>query len=202
MRLADYIVKQNPSNQAYFEALVNQAGVMAATGNYQLFAVGMAYEIRTYLTQSFLQGFAACGFSPSEVSGTELQELQDIINNEMFYVVRLGNSIVALRDAGHLLSDLYPRLEVWANRYVDVYNRAQVMACGDQKLIWVLGETEHCKSCLKLEGKVKRASFWAEHNVHPQSPPNGNLECGGWNCGCALEPTTKPLSPGPLPSLP
>lgn len=202
MRLTQLLTKRAPSNQAYFEALVNQAGVLAATGNYQLFAIGMAYEIRTHLTEAFLQGFAAMGFSPNEISGLEEQELQNIINNEMFYVVRLGNAVIAARDAGHLLSDLYPRIEVWANRYTDVHNRAQLLAGNDQKMIWILGDTEHCDSCLKLEGKVKRASFWREWNVHPQSPPNKFLSCQGWNCGCSLEPTTKPLTPGPLPNLP
>jgi hypothetical protein len=91
------------------------------------------------------------------------------------------------------------RLPMWINRYTEVVNTAKTMACANQKLMWTLGPTEHCSSCLKLEGKVKRGKFWQESGVLPQSR---QLECGGFRCQCSLQPTDAPLSRGSLPRLP
>jgi hypothetical protein len=74
------------------------------------------------------------------------------------------------------------------------------MACGDGKFKWVLGPTEHCTTCAKLEGLVKRGSWWRD-NVLPQNPPNEKLECGGWRCQCNLEATDQRVSRR-TPSLP
>ena len=90
----------------------------------------------------------------------------------------------------------------WANEsltVVEVVNLARTMADANQKLVWGLGPTEHCRTCLKLDGKVKRAEVWAAANIRPQSP---DLACGGWRCQCTLEPTDAPASPGPLPRIP
>jgi hypothetical protein len=91
------------------------------------------------------------------------------------------------------------RLPMWINRYTEVVNTAKIMAGADRKLKWVLGPTEHCSSCLKLAGKVKRGSVWIASGIQPQSR---SLECGGFNCQCSLQPTTDRASAGRLPSIP
>lgn len=91
------------------------------------------------------------------------------------------------------------RIPMWVNRYNDVVNTAKIMAGGDKKLKWVLGPTEHCSSCMKLAGKVKRGSLWQTSGIRPQSR---SLACGGYNCQCSLQPTTDRASAGRLPSIP
>ena len=91
------------------------------------------------------------------------------------------------------------RIPMWVNRYNDVVNTAKIMAGGDKKLKWVLGPTEHCSSCSKLAGKVKRGSVWIASGIQPQSR---SLACGGYNCQCSLQPTTDRASAGRLPSIP
>ena len=91
------------------------------------------------------------------------------------------------------------RIPMWINTYRDVVNTAKLMAGANVKLIWVLGPTDHCSSCLKLAGKVKRKREWLSAGIQPQSRA---LECGGFNCQCSLQPTSERASPGRLPSLP
>ena len=91
------------------------------------------------------------------------------------------------------------RIPMWANRYREVMNTAKTMAGADRKLKWTLGPTEHCESCSKLAGKVKRGSFWIASGIQPQSRA---LACGGWACQCFLSPTTERASPGRLPRIP
>jgi hypothetical protein len=100
------------------------------------------------------------------------------------------------------LSDADGRLALWKARFDDVRNRAKMILGQDAKLEWIYGDTEHCDTCARLNGVVKRASFWMSHGVLPQAPPNPRLKCGGWKCQCSLEPTDKRLTRGRMPSTP
>lgn len=154
------------------------------------------------IPQAWAEGAKECGIQPDEYSPEEQQALAQAIASEKNYVDEFLTWIEEHSQAnGGKRDAIYSRLDIWVNRYRDIINRAKAMACADQKFMWVLGPTEHCKSCAKLAGRVKRGSFWQEH-VMPQNPPNGQLECGGWKCQCGLEPTDAPVSRGPLPSLP
>ena len=96
-----------------------------------------------------------------------------------------------------------PRVNIWINGYGAVANRAAVMAGKDQKMEWRIGPTDvNCTSCLKLDGKVKRASWWVDNQVLPRQPNSPVLVCKGYNCLCSLNPTDKPLSRGRMPRLP
>ncbi len=96
------------------------------------------------------------------------------------------------------LSKSLRRAELWINRYNEVKNLAIQMSAADQKLIWQVGPTEHCVDCVRLNGKVKRASQWLAAGIKPQ---DSRLNCGGFRCKCTTTKTDKPLSKGPLPKL-
>lgn len=169
----------------------------------QAFDVGET-SIRFGLTQAWNAGLKSVGVLPSEQSPEQKIELQRIINLETSLLFPFLLDIEAGSKAnGGKLKPQMVRGEMWALRATDVESRARVSAENDPKLMFVLGQTkEHCGSCLKLAGKVKRASTWRRLGIRPQAPPNPLLDCGGWKCLCFFEPTTEPLSRGPLPRLP
>lgn len=155
------------------------------------------------LTQGWYEGAKECGITPAELSPEERAALAQAQAIEKSYVFQLLADVEENSQAnGGKRAALYQRLDGWVNRYRDMVNRAKLMACADKKLRWDLGPTEHCTSCAKLAGKVKRASYWQQRGIHPQAPPNPLLECEGWHCQCSLTPTDEPATPGPLPSLP
>lgn len=159
--------------------------------------------IRNSLTRAWNAGMQSVGVMPSEQSPEERIEIAQIINNE---VSRLFSFLLDIEDndkaSGAKLAPHMNRAEMWISRVADVESRARVAARTDPKLKWVLGPTEHCKSCVRVAGKVKRASSWKKAGIHPRNPPNSMLDCGGYRCQCDLVPTTEPLSRGPLPKLP
>ena len=168
---------------------------------YQAFD-NMYRAIERGLPQAWAEGAKACGIEPEEYSPEERIALEQAMNSEKGYVDGLLTWIEQNdQEAGGKLASVYGRLDTWINRYRDLTNRAKAMACADMKAEWTLGPTEHCPTCAKLAGKVKRMSYWQAH-VMPQQPPNPNLECGGWNCQCVLVETDAPLSRGPLPKVP
>lgn len=166
--------------------------------------------IENRIPQAWYEGAAACAVSPSELSPEERRQMQLAKMNEVNHIDDLltwveqnskaeGGKLGVVGGTGGIMA----RIELWASRYKDIVNRAKVMACGDRKLMWRLGPTKvHCKSCLRLDGKVKRASYWQKIEVRPRHPPNSNLECEGWICLCVFELTNEPMSKGPLPKLP
>jgi len=155
------------------------------------------------LTTAWNEGAKTCGIKPDEKSEEEQAALDDAIAREQGFVFKFSGDIEAGSKANKgKLAPLMFRVDIWANRYLDVQNQAKLMACENQKYRWDLGDTEHCPSCLKLAGRVARAKTWLDKGIQPQSPPNGYLKCGGWRCGCSFTPTDEPVTKGRWPSLP
>ena len=179
-------------------------GLWLGAFDFYQFYDALDVTIRNGLTTAWYEGAAECGILPADLSPTERAAIAQAIAGELGHIDSFATEIEAGSKAnGGKVGPLLARAEMWILRYQDVVNRAKVMACADQKLEWVLGLTkEHCSTCLKLTGKVKRASYWQQVGVRPQSPPNPLLECGGWACLCNLIITDAPMSKGPLPNLP
>lgn len=168
------------------------------------FVDDMVAVIRRGMTQAWGEGARECGITLAELTQAERDALELRINNQFGFLPGLAGFVEANSQAnGGKLRTVFRRAETWINQYNSARNKAKLMACQDQKLQWQIDpEKDNCNSCLKLNGKVKRASTWREAGIEPQNPPNDRLECGGWLCGCRLVPTDAPLTPGPLPALP
>lgn len=165
-------------------------------------------EMRTLinrrLTQAFDEGAAECGITPDEFTTEEQLALARAIQEELSHVRELANRIEANSKASKgKLTPLLNRVStLWLNRYRDLNNLARQITCKNVKLVWSVGPTEHCKTCARLNGKVKRASTWKRLGLRPQHPPNNRLECQGYLCQCTLARTNLPISKGPLPKTP
>ena len=168
------------------------------------FEVLMVSHIQGGLKRAWYAGAKEIGIKPDELSRKELDAMNAMIMKETSFVPRF-TIWIALNSRARKgrWRNISNRVKLWGRRYLDAKNKAKVMAEGDPKLEWVVGGTKNtCTSCGRLNGKVKRASYWEERGVFPQSPPNPQLVCKGYFCNCTLEKTEKPLSRGPLPKLP
>jgi hypothetical protein len=170
------------------------------------FIDGMLSAMERGFERAWQEGASECGIGPDERTVEENDALNTMIFAQAAFLPGFAAEITATRsqllEAGSGLvfgGALLSRATMWANRYNDVRNQAHTLACQDSKMEWVLGPTEHCSSCSRLAGKVKRGSAWARSGVRPQSR---ELECGGFNCQCRLQETNAPATPGPLPRLP
>lgn len=153
--------------------------------------------------QAWNEGAKANGIQPDEMTEAEQRRLRMEINSELPFVYGFASDIAAnSKAAGGKLTPLLTRAEMWCRRYASIQQLAEAMTGGDKKAAWTLGDAEHCGSCLKLAGKVKRLSYWSEVGILPRQPAADYLECRGYNCACSLQPTEAPMSKGPLPRLP
>lgn len=158
------------------------------------FLNGMYTQIYAGLTQAWVEGFGKMGIPPEDISTEENLALQLEIEREFSYAYGLGRAIDDLKANEKPASTISRRLDLWGDAYIRVMEMAKTYAGKDAPLEWVLHPAEHCPSCKKLSGKVKRASYWYSKNLYPKS---WNLDCRQ-GCKCSLEPTDKPVSRGTL----
>lgn len=171
---------------------------------YGQFIDSMLSTIRRGLTIAWYEGMKICGLKPEDMTSAENSHLENIIFVEFSKLHGLADWLVEnTRQLGGKFKDLLYRLTLWIGRYSDVVNQAKLLACKDKLLIWdVTAGKKHCPSCASLEGIVKRASEWLKAGIFPKRPENHNLDCGGWKCGCGLNPTSNPRTTEPFPALP
>lgn len=197
------IVASSVKSTASYRRNIRQAvrGLWSGVITFEQAFESMLATIRTGLTQAWESGAKEAGIKPSELTEQEIAALNERIFEENNRLSPFLESIEAAnRENDGSLTTHYNRAELWVNRWLDIQNEAKTMASSDPKLEWVLGRTEqHCRSCLRLNGKVKRASYWQQVEIRPQSPPNSALSCEGWRCDCRLLVTDRAISKGPLP---
>lgn len=178
-------------------------GLWTGAIDYDGFWNAMSSAINSGLTGAWHAGMKDCGVQPDEMTSQESAALLRRIVYEHQWIDGFANAIEQGSKAnGGALTTLYNRAEIWIGRWEGVRTEARVMACADKKLKWTLGPTEHCSSCTRLDGQVRRASFWNDKGILPRIHDAPYLDCHGFRCQCTLEPTDDPLSRGPLPKLP
>lgn len=199
------VKKNKVKSIAGFEAALTGAvtGLWSGTIGTFTFIFTMQLILRQFLTEAWEKGAKDCGISPDEMTDAEKSAMNSFINGQIGWVIGFAADIQAHSQAGgHELEPLLVRMQLWVLRYNEARERGKAMACADKKLMWVLGIAEHCKSCIRLNGKVKRASVWAALGIIPRVAGAVYLICRGYNCQCNFVETDKPVSRGPLPSLP
>jgi hypothetical protein len=201
----DLLTKAVPKGASAYAKALRDATRALWTGRFDTaqFNDAMFSAVSRNFELAWRTGASQCGISPSERTPEETERLNELIDQQMEYVPDLAQFIAEnSRENGVLLRRSLNRLPVWANRWNETKAIAQQMACSDQKLVWRIGKTEkHCRTCLKLNGRIMRASKWKELDIWPQDTRKGKLACNGYNCDCSLNPTNKRATPGPLPRL-
>jgi len=159
------------------------------------------------ITAAWRQGAASCGIAEDELSLEERIRRDMLINAQRGYIMGFVEWVYQHRRDGPdklKLEQILARAALWGNAWNKAYNESKARACADQKMRWVLHgrrvTKESCPDCLRLNGRIYRASVWARYEIFPQSPM---LACGGFKCGCSwgdVGPDEK-VTPGRPPRL-
>ena len=155
--------------------------------------------IERAIDRAWAEGAAECGIQPDEFTEAEIEARDEFVFNQTDNLRKFINDIEKQSKVnGGKITPLLQRNEMWVNQYSSAKQQSEALACADEKREWKVGRTEHCRTCLGLNGQVRRLSFWV-NNVLPRNAPNEKLECGGFRCQCVLAKTNKPISRGRLP---
>lgn len=199
-------IKARPTDVAAYAFALRQnvRAFWSGRRDFDQFLETLNDTIRFHLELAWREGAMECGVRPDERTPEEDRRLREFVLNQTSFTFNLAEFVEANTQAeGGLLRTSLKRLPPWVNRFNEVKAIAHEMACADTKFQWFLGQTiEHCRTCLKLNGRVMRASQWAKLDVHPQDTRPGKLECRGFRCDCRREKTDRRATPGRLPRLP
>ena len=190
---------------AYFERVLWRSvrelynGVIDEFG----FIDDMTALIEQQFNRAWREGARSVGVDPVlDFTDEDYEIIQMRIDSEYEYIPDFTQAIVDARNAGERIDQFRNRVSMWANRYNEIVNDARAWYGERQRLEWKLGKTEeHCATCAALSGIVAFGEEWVQSGFHPQGAPNDLLECGGWQCDCALEPTTRKRTPRALDRL-
>lgn len=75
------------------------------------------------------------------------------------------------------------RIALWVQAMTTLGNLAKMIGLSNRAGTWVMGPTEHCKTCLSLSGKRRRVKWFMAKGYYPRSP---NLQCKGFHCLCRI----------------
>lgn len=170
-------------------------------GEFSLFQFvdNMVGTVERNLIIAWNDGARDCGIRPNEMSQDELLTRDRYINNQFRYILPLGQKVIQDRDIGRKITQSLSRANPWANRWRDMRALGSQTVCADLKMLWRWDpRKEHCCDCENMNGRVYRNSTWARYGIRPGS---SSLACFGGYCGCTLNPTNLPATPGRPPGL-
>lgn len=78
------------------------------------------------------------------------------------------------------------RVTLWVASLVVMFAKGYASAQADKMGTWRYGPTEHCETCLRLDGQRHRLSWFVSHGYIPREPGSEMLDCKGYNCKCEI----------------
>ena len=142
----------------------------------------MKGQIRDYAREGFRIAWEEGGGDVDEAKPDELAKIDDWKNEQQNHVNDFSDWLMA-KDSD--LDAVPDRVTLWANAYESLLNDVKTTAMGDPMGKWVYGDTEHCDTCLELNGQTHRLSWFKDRNYFPRTP-GAELDCGGYRCQCTI----------------
>ena len=111
------------------------------------------------------------------------EAVDDWLGSQLSFVNDFSKAIGEARKDKEQRPAILDRVEMWVNSLRDFGSQGKAYANGNEKGTWILGDAEHCKSCLRYAAmKPHRMSWWLARDL----PRSSDLECGGFNCACDI----------------
>ena len=143
----------------------------------------MKGQIRDYAREGFRVAWEEGGGDVEETTSDEIGKIQDWTKEQQSHVNDFADW---LTDKESDLDAVPDRVALWGAAYESFLNDVKTAAMGDPVGEWEYGDTEHCDTCLELNGQRHRVSWFKERGYHPRAP-GAEMDCGGYRCQCQVK---------------
>ena len=143
----------------------------------------MKGQIRDYAREGFRVAWEEGGGDVAEAKPDELAKIDEWRTEQQAHVNDFSDWLTA-KDSD--LDAVPDRVALWGAAYASFLNDIKTLAMGDPVGEWEYGDTEHCDTCLELNGQRHRVSWFTERNYYPRKP-GAELDCGGYRCQCQVK---------------
>ncbi len=146
---------------------------------------------KEYLRRAFVTGYLETSDAEdeTEIEADDLAWIKARITEEYGYISQLVKDMQRTDVSGLTRQEIRaiaePRAEGYRSTLHAIYNEGRLRGAKNQLLTWHYGDTQHCDTCLKLNGKKHRAQWYLDRNYIP-GRPGADMDCGGYQCQCYL----------------
>lgn len=162
------------------------ARVQTDRADRRTFSATLRYFLNKFGRKAYLDGLNDGGVDTDELDDEDRGEIAELLADQSQYVTEFGNTL--FKGDGITDWEAVNKPNLWWNKSIQPFYQAGLISADKNGLYeWVYGDTEHCDSCLQLNGQRHRLRDYKRKGLMPQS---GDLDCGGWNCKCKLVKAT------------
>jgi len=152
---------------------------------------GMKDLIGEYAEDTYTEAYRDAGNDAPELDDKDWDNIEDWQAEQRGAVAGfVGAMKAALKlkgDEGIAATNaMLARSDLWVSALRTLAGKATARELADVMVTWKYGDTEHCRTCLSLNGKRKRLSWFVDNGYIPQENDSETLDCGGWRCQCEL----------------
>lgn len=143
----------------------------------------MKSMIKAYGREGFGVAWAEGGGDEADIEAADLSFMQDWISEQQGFVNDFADW---LTDKESDLDQVTDRIALWVASFRNFLDRVLARALGDPIGEWEYGDTEHCDTCLELNGQRHRISWFTSRGYNPRTP-GAEMDCGGYRCQCQVK---------------
>lgn len=186
--------------RAEFERRIDAIFKSAVQGKYSRsgFIGAITPIIRSAIQDSAIAGLRDGGLKNPELTEDEQLWIDNWIDQQDVFIQNVATAIY--EDEKVTEKEAEGKATLWWNKSIDpAYSQMVYEASKNGAFLRRLGATEqHCVDCVKIDGQVRRASFWHSIGIWNAS---SKTQCGGWRCECQNVPTDLPITRGRFPKI-
>lgn len=134
----------------------------------------------------YYAGIQDGGVDQSEADETDRQTIADWTTEQSSHTLDFAK---AARDAGKdkaARDAVKARADMWLAAMLALGNLGRASAQANAMGEWIVGPTEHCSTCAKLNGQRHRVKWFVSKGYIPREPGSDTLECNGFRCQCRV----------------
>lgn len=178
-----------------YEVRFSEAVVAALNG--QIDARELSARLRRAILRNaedaYVEGMKEGGIEDAEeqLDDQDQETITSWIQSQMSYLPNFIESVmqVAALPRGQRTEQqraILQRVDYWVGALRDLAGMGKASAQRNMMVTWRYGDTDHCDTCLRLNGQRHRLRWFVERGYIPQEKGSATLECGGWRCRCEL----------------
>jgi hypothetical protein len=149
--------------------------------------------IRKNSQPAYFEGMREGGIGAPEDDATEKDyaAIKEWVTAQAGYTGDFASAVVEARGDDAKRAEILRRVGLWADSVSCLGQAGLLSAKSDRPAVWHLGKTEtHCNTCVGLDGKRHRVSWFLQRGYLPHTPGNAILECEGYGHCYITDATT------------
>jgi hypothetical protein len=140
----------------------------------------------------YLEGMREGGIAEEDLDDEDRAAMSeavgDWLGSQLSFVNDFAKAIGEARKDKEQRDSILARVDQWIDSLRTLGDLGKAYATQNEKGSWIMGNTEHCDTCLKLSKmKPHRLKWFIDRGYIPRENGSDTLDCHGFNCQCEIQ---------------